>query len=427
MKPLSPFASLSACAMLVALILITGRFLSDSDSPKLRTHGIAYSPSLQVTVDRQVKPHAPPQMNGVEHQESEEDIHLAHVENEILLKVASREDLFTLAQLAMDHEGELIDALPELATIRLRFPDSVRTSQFREQLNEEHEADYNHLVKAPDYQQYETREDQEQTLIEFAGSATEWIGVSDDHSQWGEGVLVAILDTGVYPHSAFDEITISQLDLLGNTEAAVTEYDSHGTAVTSIAIQVAPSSEILSVRVLDQEGIGNSYTVAQGIVAAVDAGAGVINLSIGSYTNSTVLGDAVAYAVDQGVAVVAASGNDGSSAPSYPAAYQGVVSVSALDANGQIAPFSNFGESVDLAAPGVGVYAAWEDDQAIAMSGTSAAAPFVAGAIAALISTGEAATGEQAALMLQDNASDVGAVGIDHDSGYGALQLGGLF
>ncbi|MDC0504110.1 S8 family serine peptidase, partial [Verrucomicrobiales bacterium] len=98
---------------------------------------------------------------------------------------------------------------------------------------------------------------------------------------------------------------------------------------------MAPASDILSIRVLDAEGLGNSYTVASGIVTAVDSGASVINLSVGGYSDSTVLREAVAYAIDSGVAVVAAAGNDGSNAPSYPAAYEGVVGVSAVDAEGQ--------------------------------------------------------------------------------------------
>ncbi|NCF90532.1 MAG: S8 family serine peptidase [Verrucomicrobiaceae bacterium] len=118
----------------------------------------------------------------------------------------------------------------------------------------------------------------------------------------GKGVLVTILDAGMYPHAAFSDMTVAQIDFLSDADpAAVTEYDSHGTAVASVTAQVAPSSDIMSIRVIYSEGIGNSYTVAQGMATAVDSGAAVINLSVGGYSDSTALREAVAYAVNQGV------------------------------------------------------------------------------------------------------------------------------
>jgi subtilisin family serine protease len=352
---------------------------------------------------------------------------LSYVPDELLIKVGSQEEFLALLRLAQAHGGDLVDAVGALKTIRLRFDSLAQTATFRDHLGDAYQAENNHLVKAPDYPEYETRPDEDQTLVHFGADALAWLGVSGDHSQWGESVLIAVLDTGVNAHPTFEGMSVMQLDLLGDTESPVTEYDGHGTAVASIVAQVAPAAEILSVRVLDSEGLGDSYTVAMGIVAAVDEGASVINLSIGTYSDSAVLSEAVAYAVGQGVAVIAASGNDGSNAPTYPAAYEGVAGVSALDADAQIAGFSNYGDSVDLAAPGVGVYAAWQDSSAIAMSGTSAAAPFVSGAAAALLSEGRASTGVEAISMLEASAVDLGNAGVDADFGNGALQLGTLF
>ena len=90
------------------------------------------------------------------------------------------------------------------------------------------------------------------------------------------------------------------------------------------------------------------------------------------------------------VVIVAAVGNDAVNAVAYPAAYPGVLSVGAVDANGQHLYFSNRGPAVDLVAPGYGVEAAWLDDQTVLFSGTSAATPIVSGALAALLSTDRA-------------------------------------
>lgn len=360
-----------------------------------------------------------------------EDEHLAYVPDELILKVGSKEEVIELLQLALANGGEFVDAVAALKTFRLRFGSEEDAIRFRNQLGDAYQTENNHLVKAPDYPDYpdyETRDESEsQSLTGFGTKALDWLGISGDHSEWGAGVLVAILDTGMYAHESFAGMTVSQLDLVGGADAVVTDYDSHGTAVASVSAQVAPASDILSIRVLDAEGLGNSYTVASGIVTAVDSGASVINLSVGGYSDSTVLREAVAYAIDSGVAVVAAAGIDGSNAPSYPAAYEGVVGVSAVDAEGQIAHFSNYGDAVDLAAPGVEIVAAWEDSASVTMSGTSAAAPFVTGAVAALLSTGIAATGAEAVGMLETHAADLGTTGVDADFGYGALQLGELF
>ena len=393
--------------------------LSQSE-PQPAHHSI--EESTPFTVDSPVV-----EIDTTEHMPAEEEP-LTYVPDELILKVGSKEEVIELLQLALANGGEFVDAVTALKTFRLRFDSEDAAARFRDQLGDSYQAENNHLVKAPDYPDYETRDDSEpQTLTGFGTNALDWLGISGDHSEWGAGVLVAILDTGMYAHDSFARMTVSQLDLVGGADAVVTDYDSHGTAVASVSAQVAPASDILSIRVLDSEGLGDSYTVAQGIVTAVDSGAAVINLSVGSYSDSAVLGEAVAYAVNQGVAVIAAAGNDGSSAPSYPAAYEGVVGVSAVDAEGQIAHFSNYGNAVDLAAPGVDVVAAWEDSASVAMSGTSAAAPFVTGAVAALLSTGQAANGVEAITMLESHATDLGTAGVDADFGYGALQLGQLF
>jgi subtilisin family serine protease len=148
-------------------------------------------------------------------------------------------------------------------------------------------------------------------------------------------------------------------------------------------VGVAPAATILPVEVLDPNGLGDTSTVARGIISAVDAGAKVINLSLGGPDRDPVLDEACAYAVRKGAVVVAAGGNShlAGNRPQYPAASPFVVAVASVDARGRPSLFANSGRYVDLAAPGENVVAASPGGYTRG-SGTSFAAPQVAGTMA---------------------------------------------
>jgi subtilisin family serine protease len=174
---------------------------------------------------------------------------------------------------------------------------------------------------------------------------------------------------------------------------------------------------------MDSDGLGDSFTLAEGIIEAVDSGASVISMSLGSYGYTRVLDDAVSYALSKGVALVASAGNDGANVVPYPAQFQGVIGVGAIDADSQRANFSNYSPSVDIAAPGVGVFAAWGDEEWISFSGTSAAAPYVSGSIAATLSLNPSLEPQEAADLLFQYADDGGAPGLDVETGNGTLNI----
>lgn len=219
----------------------------------------------------------------------------------------------------------------------------------------------------------------------------------------GAGVLVAILDTGIdAAHPDFSgRIAGTPLNLLDNTydatdvanrtdddgDGLVDEVSGHGTHIAGIVARVAPEAGILPVRVLNSDGVGDAFYLAAGIIYAADQGAAVINLSLGSSRDARVVREAVAYAVDQGSLVVAAAGNADRSTPEYPAAYANVLSVNAVDDRERRAGFSNYGETVDIAAPGVDVWSAAVGGGYVRWSGTSMAAPFVSAAAAQVAST----------------------------------------
>ena len=264
--------------------------------------------------------------------------------------------------------------------------------------------------------------------LAFGATALEAIGIFGDNSEWGKGVTVAVIDTGVNQHIALEDgvkrLTLTEL-------ADGTDQLGHGTAVASIISGnhpltqgVAPEADILSYRITDDQGYSNSFTLAQGIMAAVDGGAQIINISMGSEGNSSMVADAVAYAQQRGAVIVASSGNEGYSTPSYPAAYNGVISVGAIDAGGEHLDFSNTGENLSIVAPGYEVNAAWGEDLMTAFTGTSASAPFVSGAIAAVMSLNPDFTPQQAVNLIFQNANEAGPVGQDPQYGQGSLDLG---
>src|SRR5205823_15048136 len=168
----------------------------------------------------------------------------------------------------------------------------------------------------------------------------------------------------------------------------------HGTFVAGVAAAdtnngigiagVAWNASILPVKVLDRSGGGTDAQIAAGITWAADNGASVINLSLGGPESSEVLRNAIEYALSKNVVVVAAAGNEASTIPQYPAAYPGVVAVSATDWAGDLTYFSSFGPWVTLAAPGFEITGTDRDGAYETDSGTSFAAPMVA-AVAALV------------------------------------------
>ncbi|MFN8439154.1 MAG: S8 family serine peptidase [Caldilineaceae bacterium] len=206
----------------------------------------------------------------------------------------------------------------------------------------------------------------------------------------GDGITIAVLDTGVaLDHYALKDHLVPGWDMVADDSDPQDEGPGfgwgHGTHVAGIVAHIAPNAHILPIRVLDAAGRGNTFTLAYAIEWAVQQHANVINLSLGTPYNSQVLHDAVSHAIGQGVVIVAAAGNDNRSQVQYPAAYEGVISVSAVDSANHKASFANYGSWIDLSAPGVGITSTITGTQGLGFaswSGTSMATGFVSGAAA---------------------------------------------
>jgi thermitase len=212
------------------------------------------------------------------------------------------------------------------------------------------------------------------------------------------GIVVAILDTGIdQSHEDLkDKLLADNLNFSGSK--TVDDRYGHGTHVAGIAAAVTnnglgvagtcPACRLLNVKVLNDNGFGSWDAIANGIVAAADAGAKVINMSLGGYYYSNTVEAAVNYAWDKGAVLVAAAGNDNTDSPLYPAAYEKVIAVGATDNKDQKASFSNYGDWVDIGAPGVSILSTAPDHRNRLWiwgvkyaygSGTSMATPFVSG------------------------------------------------
>ena len=217
-----------------------------------------------------------------------------------------------------------------------------------------------------------------------------------------------------------------------NNDADPADDNGHGTEVAGIAAArgdnqfgiagVDWKASILPVKVLGADGSGTDANIAAGITWAADNGASVINLSLGGPGQSAVLQSAIDYALSKDAVVVAAAGNEASSQAQYPAAASGVVAVSATDWGGNLAWFSSYGHWVDLAAPGTSLMTTGGDSIYARVSGSSFAAPLVAGVAALVRSVHPTWTQAEVVCDLAHSAHDLGSPGIDSQFGYGEVD-----
>jgi len=256
----------------------------------------------------------------------------------------------------------------------------------------------------------------------------------------GDPIKVAIVDTG---------IDVKHPDLIDNLKGGVSavgytssynDDNGHGTHVAGIAaaidneigvIGVGPKIDLYAVKVLNRRGSGYLSDVIEGLDWAVANGMQVVNMSLGTGSNIQSFHDAVIAAKNAGVVVIAAAGNSGGSVI-YPAAYSEAIAVSATDQNNVIASWSSRGPEIDLAAPGVSIYSTYKRTGYATLSGTSMAAPHVAGSAALVLNT---PVGEyydvnlnrkwdpdEVQKKLQDRAVDLGNAGFDNLYGWGLVN-----
>ncbi|HEX4997901.1 MAG TPA: S8 family serine peptidase [Terriglobia bacterium] len=252
----------------------------------------------------------------------------------------------------------------------------------------------------------------------------------------GEGVRVGVIDAGIDTASA--ALAKKVVDYTDVTRTGWTP-DAHGTLVAgviasdpvpgSVSGGVAPGVQLVAIKacVAESRGLASarcwSSTLARGIDLATAKNVRVMNLSVGG-PEDKLLAKMVENAAGKGITVVAAAGNDGPSGrPSYPAAFDKAIAVTAVDATSRLYPQATRGAFVDIAAPGVDILSAGPGGRAQIFSGTSAATAFGAGAVALLLRQRPNLTEAELLALLRETARDLGAAGPDPEFGYGLLDV----
>ncbi len=244
----------------------------------------------------------------------------------------------------------------------------------------------------------------------------------------GKGVKVAVIDSGIANHA--------ELNIVGGVSTVdyTTSYNDdngHGTHVAgSIGakrdgrglVGVAPEANLYAVKAMDQTGSGTLQDILEGLDWSIANKMDVVNMSLGTSYDSQALRDMVNKASNSGILLVGANGNDGVGTPvNYPAKYDNVIAVSAVDEYLKIGSFSSTGIETEFSAPGVNVVSTYLNGMYAQLNGTSMASPHVAGFLALLKQKNPTMTNTQLRAELQKYAKDLGNTGRDAFFGYGFL------
>jgi len=299
-----------------------------------------------------------------------------HVPNELMVKLKPGANIDALAKQV---GAKVIERNDKLGIYLLQFPDAAATDAALAQLQT------NPDVQSVDYNY---NFDPQPTATPLPDGATAPVQPSlklDPTTPDGPcQVLVGLIDTPIQPlPTALAPFVMPQISVTGNTTPVSTTTPMHATGMAQSILQAmaqasggTTSAKILPVDVYGASPTTTSWDVALGIQAAIDKGANVINLSLGSSADSAVLDSIIQQGEGAGVLFFAAAGNDPVNTPTYPAAIPGVNAVSAVQ-QGQFASYANYGSFVDMGLPGTGII--YLGSQPYVMQGTSVSTAYATG------------------------------------------------
>ena len=253
----------------------------------------------------------------------------------------------------------------------------------------------------------------------------------------GDGIKVAVFDTGVdFNHPDLIGNWVKGVNFTTSDINDVMDRQGHGSHCAGVIagtdndfgiVGVAPNVKLYGVKVLGDNGSGSINAIVKGIDWAIAEKIDIISMSLGTSADpGPALHDAIKRARAAGIVIVAATGNENTTC-GWPAAYPEVIAVGAVDQSFGRANFSNFGEAVDVAAPGVDILSTYPGNRYAKLSGTSMATPMVAGVVA-LVQTfcrnmGVAATPDKIVQMITERSVDMGTAGDDDMFGNGLVNV----
>ena len=349
----------------------------------------------------------------------------------ILASGLSRDDLTKLTAQGFHVETQTQGRItPQV--VRLRVPQGSTLTQARQNIR---------LVDArasADFDHYYYLDEGAGTCTGPECSAIALVNWSmSDASRCGPKPLIGLIDTGInLEHEALKDQAIEVLPPPASHADA--SLQDHGTAIAALLAGrrgsqtpgLLPDAKIVAVDAFYRDGGTADRTDVMSLVAAVEAlverGVQVMNLSLSGPPNE-VLQKAIEAAQAKGIVVVAAAGNNGPGAePSYPAAYPGVIAVTAVDQNLNVYRRATQGAYVDLAAPGVNIWTASSKGSGTLKTGTSYAVPFVSAATSLLLASNPTLDPKVVQSRLEARTRDLGKPGWDPTYGFGLIQVAGL-
>lgn len=323
-----------------------------------------------------------------------------------------------IEDLAKQLGAKIIGRMDKQGAYLLQFDDDAATQAAQAQLasNPDVALDYNYPVDPPPQ------------LQAGAGASTPNTQLKLQPPSGNCQLMVGLIDTAIQPPPAnISSIVMPPLSVVGNytpppktlthgtamlqtiAQATANAMNSTASSTTAASTTVAASAQqsgivgtsvkILPVDVYGANETTSTFNVAQGVATAIDNGANIINMSLGSSGNSSVLANVIAQGEQDGIAFYAAAGNTPVTTATYPAAYPGVVAVTASGDNGQLAPYANHGSFVQMMAPGDNVVPF--DGQSWLVEGTSTATAFASGMAAGMADTHHDCANQAESLLKQ--------------------------
>jgi len=310
------------------------------------------------------------------------------IPNELIVILKSDSKL-TPEQIATMLNGRIIAMSKDKKAIRFRFENEDDLAKAKEMLTDLLKGDDSVASVQNNYYAY---------IPEMSGFVSGLSGLyapTKVPSVTGSGdVTIAMIDSA--PHSSettFESIMLSPVYFTEEGEVPLSDIPTHADSMMGsitellLAMDVAEDIRYQPLVVLDSTGYGDTFSLAQALIAADEAGLDIINMSLCSTTYSKYLDDVVGTLAANGRILVAAAGNDASSEPTYPASLNGVIAVTASDRSGALADYANYGNYVDAITPGTGVFS--YDGSHYITTGTSVSSAYFSAMLAAGVQKGQ--------------------------------------